>query len=376
MSAPRASSSLLGGELTRQAGMLGDQACRRLTVTLTTGAEQPVDRGPVVVGAVAHQQPGDVLAVKRRREPVGRAAVRAWRRGVGAVDKQQLDQLRRSLRDERLHEHRNSPAVAVAVAPRVGACVKQQLHRLHVARADRRAERHLGRLADVRDMAEQHSNAPTARKSRRIQIAVSHGRTTIEQQPDDRLVSPVGVRARHRTLQRRPTTVTAAAVRVGSGVEQQPRNGVQTLGAGRIQMPARRAHSVQRRPARPRIAPAHQPGVSVQRTLDPSHVAEYHGRRQTVLGDLGMLCEQPRCATGGPVADARGQKRLDHLAKLRVRACTSAFSAGQLAIPYSRAIASCAPASVTSPDTEPIRSSAPVSPLRAARTSSFACLRS
>jgi hypothetical protein len=46
--------------------------------------------------------------------------------------------------------------------------------------------------------------------------------------------------------------------------------------------------------------------------------------------------------------------------------------AGQLGIAKSRAIASCAAASVTSCETELIRSSACVSPLRAGRTSSSA----
>jgi hypothetical protein len=54
---------------------------------------------------------------------------------------------------------------------------------------------------------------------------------------------------------------------------------------------------VQRSPPSPRIAPARQPGVSVEFALDPPHIAEYHGRRQTMLGDLGMLGEQPRRAT-------------------------------------------------------------------------------
>jgi hypothetical protein len=100
-------------------------------------------------------------------------------------------------------------------------------------------------------------------------------------------------------------------VAVGStpGVEQQSRDGQESLGPGRLELtPAGRTREMKRRPRPARVAAGRKARIAPQRFADAGGVPEYGRSREAVLGELRSGFEHPGGETQSAV-DARLTER-------------------------------------------------------------------
>ncbi len=239
---------------------------------------EAIERRRVVAGAVAFEQLQQIATATRRRDGVRGAAVITGLVRIGTVGEQQLDQLEAAVGPDRRQHDADGLVVVVAVPAGVCAGVQQHPHPVSVVERDRSRERLRGDRPHVRGVLDQQPHAPLltglpaspggrvprcGREPGQVQVMICHLGAAFEQQPHDRLVPATRAGARDRAAQRRPLRLIGRqTVQVGACIQQHAHDRQEPLGADRVDMPARRAGKMERRPPGARIPPGSQTRIA------------------------------------------------------------------------------------------------------------------